>query len=109
MTDPNRPQPATADGVDAEATVAVSDPKPRTREGDHLMYAIRIDSIRHVSNVDRSARGITLRSRRAARQAELVRHALEAHAAVDGERERSPRTPGSGYRATRRIRRPRWA
>ena len=109
MTDPNRPQPATADGVDAEATVAVSDPKPRTREGDHLMYAIRIDSIRHVSNVDRSARGITLRSRRAAREAELIRHALEADAVAGSERESSSRPPGSGYRAALRIRRPRWA
>jgi hypothetical protein len=109
MTDPIRPQPATADGVDAEATVAVSDPGHATCEGDHLMYAIRIDSIRNVSKVDRSARGITLRSRRAAREAELIRHALEAYATVDGERERSSGRPGSGYRAARRIRRPRWA
>jgi hypothetical protein len=108
MTDPKHLEPAAADGVDAEATVAVSDPNLRTREGD-LMYAVRIDSIRYVSQVDRSARRIALRSRRAAREAELIRHALEAHAAVDGERERSSRPPGSGYRAALRIRRPRWA
>src|SRR5262245_50947492 len=107
MTDPIDLQPATADGIDAEAPVVVSDPNPATREGDHLMYAIRIDSIRNVAAVDRSARGIMLRSRRAAREAELIRHALEADAVASNERERSSRPPGSGYRAALRIRRPR--